>query len=110
MSDELKTSVEESLEGLFIDPTTRPKIHSQQVHLTMAVTKPKKGTWFRVHPEHEREVFAVEDPTDSDKLYVVHPNVAHRVPPERPVPCTGVRRGRHLLRAVRLPHHHRPSA
>jgi hypothetical protein len=82
MSDEAKTSIEGSLDGLFIDPATRPKIHAQQVHVTMSVAKPKKGWWFRVHSEYEREVFAVEDPTDRDKLYVVFPHAAHGVPPE----------------------------
>ena len=77
-----KTEIEESLDGLFVDPNSRPQIHAQQVFLTMSVTKPKKGVWFRVHRDHEREVFAVADPSDNDKLYVVFPAVAVGVPPE----------------------------
>ena len=78
-----KSSVEESLDSVFVDPERRPRIETKELFLSLPVMKPKKGIWFRVHPgsEFEREVYAVEDPSDNSKLYIVHPNVAHSVDP-----------------------------
>ena len=78
-----KSGVEDSLESVFVDPGQRPRIETKEIFLSLPVMKPKKGIWFRTHPEpdFECQVYTVEDPSDNSKLYIVHPNVAHSVYP-----------------------------
>ncbi len=104
-----KSSIEESLDSVFVDPGQRPRIATKEVFLSLPVMKPRKGVWFRTHPEpdFERQVYTVEDPSDNSKLYIVHPNVAHSVYPHllqnRRLVAAMTRQGQPFVWPLRLP-------